>query len=62
MNVTGSGFKNRQLGLSAEQREYAEMFDYSKVTEKSGEIFLNKIIARLGYTSMLDYYLVVCEI
>lgn len=25
------------------------------------QIFSKKIIANLGYTSMLDYYLVVCE-
>ena len=43
MNVTESGFKNRQLHMedylqmvSAEQKEYAEVFDYSKITEKSG--------------------------
>ena len=45
MNVTESGFKNRQLHVedylqmvSAEQKEYAEVFDYSKITEKSGVI------------------------
>ena len=45
MNVTESRFKNRQLHLedylqmvSAEQKEYAEVFDYSKITEKSGVI------------------------
>ena len=45
MNVTESRFKNRQLHMedylqmaSAEQREYAEVFDYSKITEKSGVI------------------------
>ena len=45
MNVTESGFKNRQLHMedylqmvSAEQREYAEVFDYSRITEKSGVI------------------------
>ena len=39
MNVTESGFKNRQLHIedylqmvSAEQKEYAEVFDYSKIT------------------------------
>lgn len=43
MNVTESRFKNRQLHMedylqmvSAEQKEYAEVFDYSKITEKSG--------------------------
>ena len=93
MNVTESGFKNRQLHMedylqmvSAEQKEYAEVFDYSKITEKGGvitdywtnnlaysrkgywrmakalnQIFSNRIIVKLGYTSMLDYYLVVCE-
>jgi hypothetical protein len=45
MNVTESGFKNRQLHIedylqmvSAEQKEYAEVFDYRKITEKSGVI------------------------
>ena len=45
MKVTESGFKNRQLHIedylqmvSAEQKEYAEVFDYSKITEKSGVI------------------------
>ena len=45
MNVTKSGFNNRQLHMedylqmvSAEQKEYAEVFDYSKITEKSGVI------------------------
>ena len=45
MNVTESRFKNRQLHiedylqmLSAEQKEYAEVFDYSKITEKSSVI------------------------
>lgn len=45
MNVTESGFKDRQLHMedylqmvSAEQKEYAEVFDYSKITEKSGVI------------------------
>ena len=45
MNVTESRFKNRQLHMedylqmvSAEQKEHAEVFDYSKITEKSGVI------------------------
>lgn len=45
MNVTESRFKNRQLHMedylqmvSAEQKEYAEVFDYSKIIEKSGVI------------------------
>ena len=45
MKVTESGFKNRQLHMedylqmvSAEQKEYAEVFDYSKITEKSSVI------------------------
>ena len=45
MNVTESRFKNRQLHIedylqmvSAEQGEYAEVFDYRKITEKSGII------------------------
>ena len=45
MNVTDGRFKNRQLHMedylqmvSAEQKENAEVFDYSKITEKSGII------------------------
>ena len=45
MNVTESRYKNRQLHIedylqmvSAERKEYAEVFDYSKITEKSGVI------------------------
>ena len=45
MNVTESRFKNRQLHIedylqmvSAEQREYAEVFDYRKIAEKSSII------------------------
>ena len=45
MNVTESRFKNRQLHMedylqmvSAEQKEYAEVFDYRRITEKSGII------------------------
>ena len=45
MKVTESRYKNRQLHMedylqmvSAEQKEYAEVFDYSKITEKSSVI------------------------
>ena len=45
MNVTKDGFKDRQLHMedylqmvSAEQKEYAEVFDYFEITEKSGVI------------------------
>jgi RNA-directed DNA polymerase len=45
MKVTESRFKDRQLHIedylqmvSAEQKEYAEVFDYGKITEKSGII------------------------
>ena len=45
MNVTESRFENRQLHMedylqmvSAEQKEYAEEFDYSEITEKSSVI------------------------
>ena len=45
MKVTKDGFKDRQLHMedylqmvSAEQKECAEVFDYSKITEKSGVI------------------------
>ena len=58
MNVTESGFKNRQLHIedylqmvSAEQREYAEGFDYRKITEKSS------IIADYWTDNLLDLIL-----
>ena len=45
MNVTKDGLEDRQLHIedylqmvSAEQKEYAEVFDYSKIAEKSGVI------------------------
>ncbi|KSV59877.1 hypothetical protein [Acetivibrio ethanolgignens] len=45
MKVTNDGLKDRQLHMedylqmvSAEQKEYAEVSDYSKITEKSGVI------------------------
>ena len=45
MNVTESRFKNRQLHMedylqmvSAEQKEYAEVFDYRRIAEKSSII------------------------
>ena len=45
MNVTKSGFNNRQLHMedylqmvSAEQKEYAEVLDHQKIIEKSGVI------------------------
>ena len=45
MKVTESRFKNRQLHMkdyqqmvSAEQKEYAEVFDYSRIAEKSSVI------------------------
>ncbi len=34
---------------------------YWRMAKVLNQIFSNKIIAKLGYTSMLDYYLVVCE-
>ena len=47
MKVTESRFKNRQLHIedylqmvSAEQKEYAEVFDYGKITEKSGMVLV----------------------
>ena len=45
MHLFESRFKNRQLHIedclqmvSAEQKEHAVVFDYSKITEKSGVI------------------------
>ena len=34
---------------------------YWRMAQVLNSIFSNKIIAKLGYTSMLDYYLTVCE-
>ena len=34
---------------------------YWRMAKVLNQIFTKKIIAKLGYTSMLDYYLVVCE-
>ena len=34
---------------------------YWRMAQVLNEIFSKKIIAKLGYTSMLDYYLIVCE-
>lgn len=34
---------------------------YWRMSKILGTVFTNKIIAKLGYTSMLDYYLVVYE-
>ncbi len=34
---------------------------YWRMAEILSTVLTNKIIAKLGYTSMLDYYLVVCE-
>ena len=35
--------------------------DYWRMAKVLNQIFSNKIIAKLGYTSMFDYYLVVYE-
>ena len=34
---------------------------YWRMAKVLNQIFSKRIIAKLGYTSMLDYYLVVCE-
>ena len=34
---------------------------YWRMAKVLNQIFSNKIIAKLGYTSFLDYYLIVCE-
>jgi group II intron reverse transcriptase/maturase len=34
---------------------------YWRMAQVLGTVLTNKIIAKLGYTSMLDYYLIVCE-
>lgn len=34
---------------------------YWRMAQVLNQIISNKIIARLGYTPMLDYYLIVCE-
>ena len=45
----------KALELAMSRKKYWRM---SKIL---GTVLTNKIIAKLGYTSMLDYYLVVCE-
>jgi hypothetical protein len=34
---------------------------YWRMAQVLNQVFSNKIIAKLGYTSLLDYYLIVCE-
>jgi RNA-directed DNA polymerase len=34
---------------------------YWRMAQVLNQVFSNKIIAKLGYTSLLDYYLTVCE-
>ena len=34
---------------------------YWRMAKVLNQIFSKKIIAELGYTSMLDYYLIICE-
>ena len=34
---------------------------YWRMSTALGSVITNKIIARPGYTSMIDYYLTVCE-
>ena len=45
----------KALELAMSRKKYWRM---SKIL---GTVLTNKVIAKLGYTSMLDYYLVVCE-
>ena len=35
--------------------------DESQTAKVLNQIFSKKILAKLGYTSMLDYYLIICE-
>ena len=60
MNVTKDGFKDRQIHIedylqmvSAEQKEYAEVFDYHKIAEKSS------IITDYWTDNLLDQLLLV---
>jgi hypothetical protein len=34
---------------------------YWRMAKVLNQVLANKIIAKLGYTSMLDYYLIVCK-
>ncbi len=34
---------------------------YWRMAQVLNSVIINKIIAKLGYISMLDYYLIVCE-
>ena len=48
--------------MKAEAKELANSRKgYWRMAKVLNQIFSNKIIAKLGYTSMLDYYLVVYE-
>ncbi len=58
--------KYRMLkALGMEHRKAKELAcsrkGYWRMGKVLNQIFSNKIIAKLGYTFMLDYYLVVCE-
>ena len=69
MKVTESRYKNRQLHIedylqmvSAEQKEYAEVFDYSKITEKSGVItdyWTNNLLDLILRKENLNKYIIV---
>ena len=69
MKVTESRYKNRQLHIedylqmvSAEQKEYAEVFDYSKITEKSSVItdyWTNNLLELILRKENLNKYIIV---
>ena len=48
-------------GRSRQQVETEHEKGYWRMAQVLNPVITNKIITKLGYTSMLDYYLVVCE-
>ena len=53
----------RALGIEhwRAQELVASRKKYWRMSKVLGTVLTNKIIAKLGYTSLLDYYLIVCE-
>ena len=59
--------RNNGMGNAKREKKYQNYVrgwvEYFKLADMKGllQVITNKIIAKLGYTSMLDYYLVVYE-
>jgi len=51
-----------EFGIASKAKELAcSRKGYWRMAQVLNQIFSNKIIAKLGYTSFLDYYLIVYE-